>query len=132
MKGNVRKIQKHRKFSDAFKRQIVKEFESGKYSVIELCKLYGLYGRSVYQWIYKFSTFNDSGYRVVEMKASSTKKVKQLEDRIRELERMVGQKQIKIDYLEKLMDVAKEELGIDVKKNSDTPPSGGSESTKHS
>ena len=48
--------------------------------------------------------------------------------RIAELERIVGQKQLNIDYLEKVIELAKEELGIDIKKNSDTPQSGGSTS----
>jgi hypothetical protein len=41
------------------------------------------------------------------------------------LERAVGQKQLKIDYLEKLIELAGDELGMDLKKNSDTKPSSG-------
>jgi hypothetical protein len=63
------------------------------------------------------------------MKESSSQKVKDLEKRLAELERMLGQKQIKIDYLEKMIDIAKEELDIDIKKNFNTPPSSGSEKT---
>jgi len=59
------------------------------------------------------------------MKDSATRKLKGLEIKIKELEQIVGQKQIKIDYLEKMIDLAKEELDIDIKKNSGTPQSGG-------
>ena len=52
-------------------------------------------------------------------------KVNDLEKRVKELERIVGQKQIKIDFLEKMMDIAKDELDIDIKKKFDTPPSTG-------
>ena len=72
----------------------------------------------------------ERGYRVVEMKDSSSKKVKDLERRIRELEAMLGRKQIEIDYLETMMEVAKEELDINIKKNFGTPPSGGSGKTR--
>jgi hypothetical protein len=48
------------------------------------------------------------------MKDSTTHKVKELEQKIRELEQAVGQKQIKIDYLEKTMEIAQTELIIDV------------------
>ncbi|MBP2834312.1 transposase, partial [Aquimarina sp. U1-2] len=68
---------------------------------------------SIYKWIYKYSTFNEKGFRVVEMKESSNKKMKDLEQRIKALEQVVGQKQIKIDYLEKMIDIAKDELDID-------------------
>ncbi len=60
------------------------------------------------------------------MKRSSTSKIKDLEDRIKELERTVGQKQIMIDYLDKMIDIAKEELDIDIKKKFNTSLSSGS------
>jgi len=130
MKQTVRRIRKHRKFSDDFKKRIVQDFESGRYSVGDLSKLHSIAPTQIYDWIYKFSTVNKKGYRVVEMKESSDIKVKQLEQRIKELERAVGQKQIKIDYLEKMIDLAGEELNIDIKKNSDIQPSNGLKNIK--
>jgi hypothetical protein len=56
--------------------------------------------------------------------------LKALEQRVKELEQIVGKKQIEIDYLEKMIDVAKEELQIDIKKNFNTPQSTGSATTK--
>tara|TARA_R110002012_G_C11575000_1_gene604781 strand:- start:873 stop:1271 length:399 start_codon:yes stop_codon:yes gene_type:complete len=129
MKANVRSIRKYRNYSLEFKKQLVSEFESGKFSVPQLSKLHGVANQQIYQWIYKFSTFNEKGFRVVEMKDSSTKKMKALEARVKELESAVGRKQIKIDYLEKMMDIAKEELNIDIKKNFSTPQSTGLEKT---
>ena len=64
------------------------------------------------------------------MKQSSAQKIKELEAKVKELERAVGQKQLMIDYLEKMMEIAEDELGIDIKKNSDTPQSTGSGKTK--
>ena len=93
-------------------------------------KLYGLCNQVIYKWIYKFSTFNEKGQRVVEMKASDTQKLKELEQKIKSLEQIVGQKQIQIEYLEKMIDIAKDELNIDIKKNSSTPQSSGLERIK--
>jgi transposase len=42
---------------------------------------------------------------------------------------MVGQKQIKIEFLEKMIDLAKDELDIDIKKNYNTLQSTGSVKT---
>lgn len=125
MEVNKRILQKKRRYTEAFKRSIVADYESGKYSVYQIEKLHGIPHASIYNWIYKFSTFNEKGYRVIEMKKSSTSKVNDLEKRVKELERIVGQKQIKIDFLEKMIDVAKDELDIDIKKKFDTPPSAG-------
>lgn len=130
MKVNLQSIRKHRKFSESFKRQIVKEFESGKYSVIDLERLHNISNTNIYRWIYKYSTFNEKGYRIVEKKKSSHSKVKELEKRIKELEGLVGRKQIMIDFLEEMMDVAKEELNIDIKKKYSTLRSKDSGGTK--
>lgn len=130
MKGSIRLIYKHRSYSREFKESIVKEYESGKLSVPQLGRLHNLSSTIIYRWIYKFSTFNEKGFRVIEMKESSDQKVKQLEQKIKELEQIVGRKQIMIDYLEKMMEIAKEELDIDVKKNFDTRQSIGSGTIK--
>lgn len=130
MKSNVRLLRKHRRYSEEFKKQIVADFEQGDYSVPQLEKLHGVSCRSIYNWIYKFSTFNEKGFRVVEMKDSSIKKMKELEVRNKELEAALGRKQIQLEYLEKMIDLAKLELDIDIKKNYSTPQSTGSGKTK--
>lgn len=131
MQTNVRKLRKHRRFTEDFKKSIVTEFESGTLSVLELSRIHYISYALIYKWIYKFSKFNSKGYRIIEMKDSTSKKLKDLEKKVKELERTVGQKQIKIDYLEKMMEIAQEEYNIDIKKNSDTLQSDGSGKTKN-
>lgn len=130
MKSNLTQLRKQRRYSEDFKKEIVSIYESGKFSVCQLEKLYGVHRVSIYNWIYKFSTFNEKGVRIVEMKESSTAKLVELEKKVKELEQIVGQKQIKIDYLEKMIDIAKDELKIDIKKNFNTSQSTGSAQTK--
>jgi len=129
MKANIKQLKKFKRYSIDFKKQIVKEFESGKFSVLQLEKLHGISNASIYKWIYQYSNYNEKDYRVIEMKKSSIKKVKDLEAKVKELERIVGSKQIMIDYLEKMMEIAKEELDIDIKKNFGTQQSNGSKKT---
>ena len=52
---------------------------------------------------------------VVQMESEAHKTLQMLQ-RVAELERIVGQKQLEIDFLNKLMEVATEELGYDLKK----------------
>jgi len=59
------------------------------------------------------------------MKNSQSERIKRLEARIKELERAVGQKQMRIEYLEKMIEIAKEEYDIDIKKNLSTLRSDG-------
>jgi len=126
MEKQVQVVKSRRKFSEDFKRQVVKEFEEGFLSAPQLSRLYGVCDQQVYDWIYKFSIFNQRGNRIVEKKDSHTIRFKEMEARIAELERSVGQKQVRIDYLEKMISLADAQLGTDIKKNSDTPPSAGS------
>lgn len=125
-----KRINSVRKYSEEFKRKLVQDFEKGVMSVPQMEQYYEVSNVTIYSWIYKYSSYNEKNVRIVEMKNSQTNKVKELEKKVKELERSVGQKQIMIDYLEKMIDLAKETYSIDIKKNSDTPPSGGSKPTE--
>jgi hypothetical protein len=61
---------------------------------------------------------------------SEAHKTKLLLQQVAELERSIGQKQLKIDYLEKLVEVAGHEFNVDLKKKFDGPSSNGSGNTK--
>ena len=67
--------------------------------------------------------------QVVEPK-SDTQKIRSLEERIKELERIIGQKQLEIDFKEKMIELAEQRYNIEIKKKSDTKPSSGSGVTK--
>lgn len=126
MSGKKVRINSKRVFAEEFKRARVKEYEQGHYTVKELSKLYHIQTAVIYRWIYKYSAYNKRSIKVVEMSESSQKKVKALQKRIEELERVVGQKQLNIDFLEKMIELSQQEYGIDIKKNFSTPPSAGS------
>ena len=122
-------IHKKRVFTEGFKRELVSLFEQGRFSVKQLERLYGVSFSIIYRWIYKYSIINQKGYRVVENKQSSSAKLKALEQRIKELEQMVGQKQIKIEFYEKMMEIAKDQFDMDIKKKLSTPHSTGTDNT---
>ncbi len=124
----VRKINTRCKFSEEFKKSRIKEFEDGSFTVKQISKMFSLSEPLIYKWIYKYSNYNTKKCIVVEEKDSSSQKLKNFEKRVAELERILGQKQIRIDYLEKMIDIAKEDYDIDIKKNWDTLQSNGLES----
>lgn len=126
---NQRKLNKRRQFSEQIRKKVVAEFRSGKYTVKELAALYHVSTTSIYRWIYKYSPADSPSINVVEMTESTDHKLKELQQKIADLERALGQKQIKVDFLEKMIELAKEEYDIDLKKNSSGRPSNGSEST---
>jgi transposase len=130
MRSKVREIRKLRQYSEEFKKSIVDSFERGEFSILQLSKLYGIGNPTIYSWVYKFSAFNEKGCRIVEMKDSQQQKLKELSNKVKELEQIVGQKQIAIDYLEKMIELAKTDLNIDLKKNYNSKPLVGSNATK--
>ena len=105
--STIKSIQKRRRYSNDFKKSLVQDFESGRFSVSQLSRLHKIHPQVIYNWLYKFSNFNDRSCRIIEMKESSTDKVKKQEQRIRELEQLLGQKQIKIEFLEKMIELMK-------------------------
>ena len=50
-----KRIRRKRKFSEDFKLKIVKEYESGEFSVVEMTKIYDISYQTIYNWIYKYS-----------------------------------------------------------------------------
>jgi len=126
---NKRKLNKRREFSEQVKRQAVGEFRSGKYTAQELADLYHCAPQTIYQWIYKYSPGDSPQVNVVEMSKSADQKVNDLKQKIAELERALGQKQIKIDFYQKMLELAEQEYDLDLKKNSSLKPSSGSGKT---
>ena len=66
--------------------------------------------------------------QVVDSK-SDTQKIKALQDRIRELERIVGQKQLLLEFKDKMIEIAENDYGVDIKKRVGSKLSSGNTST---
>lgn len=124
---NGQKIRQRRKFSEELKKFIVSEYENGKFTVLELSRLHDISFQLIYRWIYKYSLYNKENTVVMELKESSERKLKAYERRIKELEQIVGQKQLKIDYLEKIIDLSNDHFDTDLKKSFNIRPLNGSE-----
>ena len=130
-KGIIKKekLRPRRVFSEEFKRQKVKEIEENQIRVSEICRIYEVSDVAVYKWIYKYSTHLKKGIKQVVEFESESERSKKLQARIAELERIVGQKQMEIDFLEKVIEIGSDELDVDIKKKFSITSSSGSKST---
>jgi len=122
----------NRYFSDEFKRQRVSDIERKLITIAEVCRQYQVSRTAVSKWLYKFSTMKKKKEKMVYESDSDTAKLKQMQERIKELERAVGQKQLKIDFLEKMIEITEQDLKIDIKKKASTKLSNGLDQTKRS
>lgn len=110
-------IQKNsnRIFSESFKRTKVQEILEKRIRVQQLSDLYQVSRSAIYKWIYKYSGYEPGIKTVIEMESESLK-TKRLLQQVAELERIIGQKQLEIDYLNKAFEIASKEVGYDLKK----------------
>ena len=109
-----------RNFSEHFKLQKVREIETGKTSISDLSKQYQVSRTSVYRWLNEFGLMRDKKERLVVETQSDTRELLELKKKVAELERIVGQKQILLDFKDKMIDIAEEMYGIDIKKKFST------------
>jgi transposase-like protein len=120
---------RRRKFSDNFKIQKVREIETGQTKVSEICSQYQVASTNVYLWIDKFGSMKNKKERMVVETDSDTRQLIELKKRVSELERIIGQKQILIDFQDKMIDLAEETYGVDIKKKFFSTPSSTSGKT---
>ena len=105
-----------RTFSESFKRAKVAEIDSGKIKVSDIVRIYGVRDNNVRKWIKKYSISTQTNTRMVVELESESLKTEQLAIKVAELERVIGQKQLEIDFLNTLVSVSSEEVGIDLRK----------------
>ena len=106
------------RYSLAFKQKVVKEIEEGKYGKDEARKIYDIRGTYTIQtWIKKFGKLHLLNKVIrIEMK-DEVSRIKQLEREKKELESALAQAHLKLLAYESIIEVAEENLGIDIKKN---------------
>lgn len=120
-----RKERSNRYFSEDFKRKKVSELERNLVSISELCREYQVSNTAVYKWIYKYSVMRKKGLKQVVEAKSDSKKILALKEQVRELERIIGEKQVKLDFQDKMIEMAEDAYKIDIKKKFFGKPSSG-------
>ncbi|OQX76960.1 MAG: hypothetical protein B6D64_08960, partial [Bacteroidetes bacterium 4484_276] len=96
----MKERQSFKQFSVAFKKEKVTKIESKQLTVRQISRIYEVSETAVYKWIRKCSTKISKAERLVVENESEGAKTLELLKRVAELERIVGQKQLQIDYLE--------------------------------
>lgn len=105
----------NRRFSEAFKKEKVKQLEAKKITVLQLSRIYEVSHTAIYKWIRKYSQHGKNERVVVEKESEGQKNIELLK-KIAELEQLLGKKQIEIEYLNKVVDFGSELTETDIKK----------------
>lgn len=106
-----------KRYSEAFKRQVVMEYESG-ISISDLAKKYGITGgMTIKSWIKKYAK---DGFRHELIKiqtAEEANRVRELEKQVQELEQVLGRVTLEKLKLESIVEELEETYGEELKKN---------------
>jgi len=88
-----------------------------------VCKEYEVSTTAVYKWLNKYSLYRKRQIRQIIEPMSDTRKIEELKARIKELEQLVGQKQIQLEFKDKMIELAEQKYQIDIKKKLRSKPS---------
>jgi transposase len=123
-------LKQRRTFSEEVRKQVVRDIEKGKCTVLQASRELQVCSQTIYLWLYKYSLFLQKDRVLVVENKSEVYRSKELEKRIAELEAALGRKQMEIDLLNKVLEIASEEQQVDIKKNILKRLSNGTGSTK--
>jgi len=127
---NERRRRQNRYFSESFRKKKVKEIEQNISTVSEIAREYEVSLSAVYKWLYKYSRLYKKQVKQVVEPMSDTRKIKALKEEVKSLHQLIGEKEIKHAFLEKMIEQAEQEYGIDIKKKFGSKPSYGSGNTE--
>jgi len=113
-----KKQRQSRRFSESFKKQRVAEIEQKRTSVSEISRRHEVNRNAIYKWIAKYGQQGEKSERLVVELESDSLKLLEAEKKISELERALGQKQMQLQFMEKMVSIAEKKYGFDLKKTS--------------
>lgn len=125
----TKRERQNRFFNEDFKRSKISEIDRNILTIAELCKEHQVTRSAVYKWVYKYSQMRKREHKQVIEPESETRKVLLLKQEVSELLRVIGEKQLKMDFLEKVIELAEKEYGLDIKKKFITRPFSGTGQT---
>lgn len=111
-----------KKFTDEFRWKVVQEVLSGQISKCEANRKYGIRGSSqITYWIRKFSGIKnprkpERAIPLPDMKNKDKEEIKILQQENQKLERALETVRLKAEALETMLEIAKEDLNIDIRK----------------
>jgi len=106
-----------KRYSEAFKRQVVSEYEDGA-RMVDLQKKYGITGSmTITKWIKKYAKKGFRHELITIQTAEEANRVRELEAQVQELEQALGKVTLEKLKLESIVEEIEETYGVDVKKN---------------
>jgi transposase-like protein len=105
---------KQKRYSEAFKMEVVRALEAGRYgSVYEISRAYGIgASRTVRVWLQGYGKETLINRAVHVMKADEEREVKELRERVKKLEKALANAHLDLKLEEAYLEIACESAGI--------------------
>lgn len=113
---------RRRSFSEEFKRAKVREIDQKVTRIADVCRQYEVSEHSVLRWVRLYSGQYMKSVRTIVESESDTKRLLEMQAKIAELERALGQKQLQLDFKDKMIELAERMYGVDIKKKFGVKP----------
>lgn len=106
-----------KRYSEAFRIQVVREYETDGFSLYELHKKYGVSKSTLTKWVQHYSKEGVRHQLMSIQTPEEQNRIRELEERIRQQEALIAQLALDKLMLESTLAVIEEEYDVDVKKN---------------
>ncbi len=123
--NRIKKVKNYNRYPNEFKRKIALEYLSGRFSYAVAAEEYGLKNKDVvkefvywYRRKYELSQTNAVLPMAKSKATSHDPQEQELQKRIKELEAQLQLSNLKVEALETMIDIAEEQLHIDIRKKS--------------
>lgn len=121
LKSEVRSTRDRRYFSESARRLVVQEIDDGL-SKAEASRKYEVSHASIYKWYALYSNHYKAALVTVVEHVSDSIRLKKLEAELEQTYAILGRAKAENMLLHKVIEKADEAMGMDIKKNFDTPP----------
>jgi transposase len=106
-------------YDKSFRRRVAKDYNEGDRSLLQVAEAYGIEKYLVKDWVKYYKKELAAGQQtVLPMAGQELKDTDGLQKQLEALQKKLEYEQMKNFALETMIDLAKEELGVDIRKNS--------------
>ena len=117
IKGVKRQKGSGYKYDRAFKRRVASQYLQGDMTLTQVGQMFNVSHQNVSTWAHEFSCELSDELIIAPMTEQEQKEVKELQKQVAALKKKLEYEQMRNFALETMADLAKTELGIDIRKN---------------
>ena len=116
--NRIKKVKNYNRYPNDFKRKVALEYLSGRFSYAVAAEEYGLKGKDVVKEFVKWYRRNSELEQTTDTAPMAKSKVKARTSKEQELQKRIKDLELKVEALETMIDIAEEQLHIDIRKKS--------------